>query len=499
MSFCVYPCYNPSHTSHLSYSSYATMSLTRQIAHNTIIQIAGKIISTLLGFVAFGMMTRFLPTEQFGWYITVISFLQFIGIFTDFGLTPVTAQMLSEPNCDKKQLFRNLLGFRFATALIFFGLAPLIALFFPYPREIKIAVSFTSLSFLAIAMNQILVGLYQTKLKMYIPVLGEIIGRLALVSGLFLVIRLGWGFLPIMGIVTASSIVYTLVIFVLSVRSVPETPLGLSFHWPIWRAIAAKMWPIAVSIMFNVVYLKGDVVLLSLFSAQTNVALYGAAYRVLDVITQSAMMLMGVLLPLLAYSWSRGEKEEFKKRYQQAFDAMMVFAVPVTVGAMALSGPVMTLVAGNKYTDSGAILAILAIAVFGVYLGAVFGHAAVAINKQKQTMWIYISDAVLTLIGYLIFIPRFGIWGAAWMSVFSELYAGILLALTIRHYTKERLQLKTLGKIILASGAMAAVLWPLRDQNIFATIPLAIAVFGITLLAIRGVSTATLREIIARS
>ena len=65
----------------------------------------------------------------------------------------------------------------------------------------------------------------------------------------------------------------------------------------------------------------------------------------------------------------------------------------------------MVLIAVDKFTLSGVPLEILSLAVFGVYLGAVFGHTAMAINKQKQTMWSYLSTAFITVIGYLIFIP----------------------------------------------------------------------------------------------
>ena len=113
-----------------------------KIAHNTIIQIVGKIISTIFGLLAVGMMTRYLGTEKFGWYVTAITFLQFVGILIDFGLIPVTAQMLSEPTDDKEKLLKNLLGFRLTTALIFLGVAPFIAMFLPYPLEVKIAIGF---------------------------------------------------------------------------------------------------------------------------------------------------------------------------------------------------------------------------------------------------------------------------------------------------------------------------------------------------------------------
>jgi O-antigen/teichoic acid export membrane protein len=469
------------------------MTYTRKIAHNSIIQIAGKIITTFLGLVAIAMMTRYLGTEKFGWYITVISFLQFIGILIDFGLIPVTAQMLSEPKFNKEKLFQNLLGFRFVTAIIFLSLAPLIAMFFPYPREVKIAISFVTISFLSISMSQIWVGFYQTKLKMHIQTIAEVISRIVLVGGFLYVIKTGGDFLPIMWIVTISSVVYMIIMWLWGMKF---TKISFGFDWNMWKAIMTKMWPIAVSIIFNVVYLKGDIIILSLFKSQTEVGLYGAAYRVIDILAQTAMLLMGIILPLLAYTWSRNLKKQFLKRYQQAFDAMMLFAVPVTIGTIMLADKIMKLVAGDEFITSGKPLQILAIAVFGLYLGAVFGHTAVAINKQKQTMWIYISNAIITLIGYFIFIPKFGLYGAAWMTVFSELYAGLLLFITIRHYTKEKLQYKTFSKILFASIIMGLTIYLLNQLHVLFLVFIGIITYGLALILVRGISRETIKEIL---
>lgn len=470
------------------------MSTTRAIAHNTIIQLVGKIVSTGLGLVALGMMTRYLGQEKFGWYTTAITFLQFAGILVDFGLIPVTAQMLGEGLFEENKLFKNLLGFRFVTALIFFAVLPLIALFFPYPPQVKIAISFMAISFLAISMNQVLTGYYQKKLKMHIQVIGENIGRIVLVLGLWFLIHKGSSFLPLMAVITLSSVVYAAFLWMQAAKSAPT---GLAFDLPIWGAIIKKMWPISISIIFNVIYLKGDTLLLSIYRPQAEVGLYGAAYRVIDIIAQTALMLMGVILPILSASWARNLKNEFQRQYQQAFDAMMVMAVPMMIGSILLAKKVMILVAGQEFADSGRILSVLSIAVFGLYLGAVFGHTAVAINKQKQTMWIYISDSIITLIGYLIFIPIYGMWGAAWMTVFSELYAGIMLWIVIRRQSGQKLKLITLGKITIAGLSMGAMLLLFNALNIFLLIFIGILTYAAVLLLIKGIKKETILEIIS--
>lgn len=468
------------------------MTTTRNIAHNTAYQLTGKVLSTLLGVLALGMMTRYLGTEKFGWYITTISFLQFIGILIDFGLIPVTAQMMSEPEHNKTKLFQNLLGFRFVTAIIFLGIAPFIALLFPYPPEVKIAIAISTISFLAVSMNQIFVGFYQTKMKMHIQAIGENIGRIIMIVGLWLLFRQQASFLPIMWMVILNSVVY--MIFMWSMATKYDRP-KLAFDWQIWKKIMIKMWPIAISIIFNVVYLKGDTLLLSIFRSQTEVGLYGAAYRVIDILSQMAMMIMGIMLPLLAYHWSRNLKKEFKKYYQQSFDVIMLLALPMTLGIIMTAKQIMEIVGGKEFISSGRPLQILAIAVFGVYLGAIFGHTIVGINRQKQTIWIYLSSALITLIGYLIFIPKFGMYGAAWMTVFSEVYVGLMLFLAVKHYTQEKLALKTFIKIIFSTLAMTLVLFYTKNHHLLIQIVSAIIIYTTMILITKAISRETIKEI----
>lgn len=470
------------------------MSTNRQLAHNTIIQFGGKIISTILGMFALGLMARYLGTEQFGWYTSAIAFLQFIGIITDFGMTPVTAQMLSESDHDNDYLFRNLMWFRIVTTIIAFGAAPMIALALPYPPQVDAAIALTSISFIAIAVNQVLLGYNQTKLQMHIQAFGELLGRVVLVVSLWLLITRGESFLWFMGAVTLASVVFTATTLWFVRKQVSLRP---AYDKKIWRSIVTKSWPIALSIICNVVYLKGDIVLMQWFVPQHDIGIYGAAYRVLDVITQSGMMLMGLLLPLLAFAWSRQDRALFTRHYQQAFDILMLFALPFTAGAIILATPVMTLIGGPEFAPSGPILAILSLAILGVYVGAVFGHLAVAINRQKETIWIYLTTAIITLIGYLVFIPRFGIYGAAWMSVFSEIYAGILLWWVIRRYVDHPLELRTTAKILVASIVMALITYALRALPVLLLIPISAIVYGMTIIGIGGISRATLREIIS--
>jgi len=470
------------------------MSVAKQVAHNTMFQMIGKVISTFFGLAAVAMMTRYLGQEKFGWYITTVSFLSVIGILIDFGMTPVTAQMLGENKFAKEKIFNNILTFRFLSALFFLSLAPLLALFFPYPNTVKVAIAFTAISFLAISLNQVFIGFLQEKLQMQIQALGEIIGRIVLVAGLFIAIYYQAQFLTIMWVIIAASLVYTATLY-LFIRK--KTKLNFSFDKIIWREIIIKMWPIAVAIIFNVVYLKGDVLLLSYFNSQTEVGIYGAAYRVIDIVVQTAMMIMGVMLPLLANSWIQKNKEEFKQRYQVAFDAMMILAIPMFTGLFLLSHKIMVLVAGPEFYISGNALQILSLAILGVFWAGIFGHLVVAVNLQKEVLWVYISNAIITFAGYMIFIPKYGMYGAAWMTVFSEWYTAVMVTLVARKNVKDKIDYGFLRKVVLSSVVMGIIIVWLMKLPVLVIIIISVLIYTIMLFATRAVSKNQLKDILS--
>lgn len=471
------------------------MSLNRKIAFNTGVQLVGKIASTILGLAAIAMLGRYLGPEQFGWYTTAITFLQFAGIMVDFGLIPVTAQMLGEGKHRQEVLLPNLLGYRFATAGLFFMIAPAVSLLFPYPTTVKWAIALMAISFVGNALNQVLTGFYQYRLRMHIVVLGEVAGRLALVVAMWTLIHFGASFLPLMAAVAGGSLIFTAVLWSQARR---EHPAGLAFSPHIWREVTLKMWPIAISIIFNVVYLKGDTLLLTLYRSQTEVGWYGATYRVIDILTQLAMMIMGVMLPLLAASWAKHDEREFAERYQQSFNILMVVGIPITIGASLLAPRLLPLVFGAEFAPAAPMLSLLAWAVLGVFVGAVFGHAAVAINRQKSTMWIYISNALITLAGYLWTIPRYGWLGAASWTVFSEWYAGLLLAFTVSRLLPGHLSLKPLAKTIIAGFVMALVIWQTATWPVALTILLSGAAYALCILGLGVIKTSTLTDLFSR-
>ncbi|MBN2884994.1 flippase [Patescibacteria group bacterium] len=432
------------------------MSLPRQIFSNTIIQVIGKITSTGLNLVAFALMTRDLGQSGFGEYTTVITFLSFFAIIADLGLTLVTVQMINSDKDNEDKILGNLFGLRLASALLFIGLAPAIILLFNYSNGIKIGVLIAAASFIFTALNQIMVGLFQSRLKMNRVVWAEVLSRFILIIGVILALKYHWGLNGMLAAVSIASLGNFLLHFYFA-RNFAKIKPKFSLFW--WRKITNLSWPLAVTIAFNLIYLRADTLILSLIKSQAEVGLYGAAYKIIDVFSSLPFMFAGVILPLLVSTWQKQDLLKFKKIIQKSFDILSIIALPIVVGTQFLADEIIILIAGPDFVEAGMILRVLILAVAAIFLGNIMSHAVVAIEAQKKVIWIYVFTSITALIAYLILIPRFSYFGAAAVTIYSESAIAILSTIFIYKKLNIKVNLIALNKAVAASLLMGFILW----------------------------------------
>lgn len=477
------------------------MSLSAKIAHNTIIQVIGKVISTLLGLFSLALMTRYLGPNGFGEYTTITTFLTFFAVLADFGLTLVTTQMISHKSEDEKKILNNLFGFRLISAILFLGLAPILIIFFPYNLNIKIGVLLTVVAFIFPALNQVIIGLFQKRLSMDRAALSEVLSRLTLIFGFLLSQKLDVGLTGILIATVVASAINFIFNYFFSLKFSFIKP---SFDWFIWKKIFSKSWPLAITIMLNLIYLRADTLLLSLFRGADEVGLYGATYRIIDVLTTIPFMFAGLILPILTLSWSENNHSYFKKILQKSFDVMALSAIPLAIGAQFLSEPIMTFVAGRDFSSSGIILKFLIFAVVAIFLGTMFSHAVIALDKQKKMIGFYIFTSLSSLVAYLILIPRFSYLGAASVTIYSEVLIALFSAYCVFKYShfipKLNIFLKSLGAGLLMGLFLYA--FPTYYQNtlggLILIIILASLVYFLCLSLLGGIKPEDLETIFKR-
>lgn len=472
------------------------MSLTRKIAHNTAYQTIGKVLSTIIGLITVGLMTRYLGQEGYGQYGIVMAFLQFFAIFIDMGLYLIVVKYISEPEANTDYIISNIFTLRLVTSILFLGVSPIIVLFFPYPAIIKWGVALTSFSFLFVTLNQVFQGIFQKHFVTYKSAIAENFGRVALLVSVILVMYFKGGILAILSAVVIGSFINFLFTFIMAKK---YTKIQLAFDWIFWKKVLKDTWPVAVSIMFNLVYFKADSIILSIVKPTADVGIYTATYKVLEVLTTFPAMFAGLLTPLLTYAYVSGDMEKFKKYLQQGFNFLVLVSVPMIVGTFFLGKDIMIVVSGSEFAIAGDVLRIIIFATAAIFIGNLFGNTVVVIHKQKAMIKAYAAVALIAVVGYLIFIPKFSYFGAASMTVFAEGCIMISAMYMVLHTTKIKLSYMIILKSVAASLVMGTMLYVLRNVYVIVLLILSVPVYALALYAFKGFSKEMVKDILIKS
>ncbi len=468
------------------------MSLFSKVAKNTVYQIIGKALGTILGLLTVGLMTRYLGQTGFGYYTTAIAFLQFFGVLIDFGLQMTTAQLLSRPQADERKIFANIFTLRLVSAVIFLGLGAAIAWLMPYPLAIKIGIMIAAWSFLFISLQSVLIGLFQKQLAMAEVALAEVWGRGVLLVGVWLAIYLQGGFYYIMLAVAAGSLVNFLLLFV---RAWKFFPISFASDKKIWRDIWDLSWPLAITISLTLVYFRADTVIMSLFRPQSEVGIYGASYKVLEILVQFPYLFLGLILPLLS-RFHVEDKAVFGRIFQKAFDFLALIAVPMIFSVWVLGEKIMVFVAGGQFILSGVIIKILILAAAAIYFSSLFGYTIVSAGLQKKMIKFYLIDAALALILYIVFIPIYSYWAAAIITVLTEVFIALSSWWILRRQLKISLNLAAAWKYLVAASIMSAAIALLHSQNLLTLVVIGLIVYFAALYFMKGIDRKEILEII---
>lgn len=430
------------------------MTLATSIARNTLLQTVGKVLSVALGWATVVIMTRSLGAAAFGEYTIMTAFLQFFGVAADFGFVLVTSQLLAERPGEERKVFANLFTFRLVTAAVILAFAPLIIWFFPYSTTVALGVCILSVSFLMSAIIQTFTGLFQKELAMGSVVLGELLSRVVLIAAVGAAAWSGGGVLAIAVGVVLGAFVNTAV---LSWRAQRIVPIALEFDPVLWRAIWHRAWPLTVTIVLNLLYLKTDTLILSLTRPLAEVGVYGAMYRVFEVLITFPTMFAGLLLPVLVAARQRGDVATFQSLVARGSEAIIFAAVPMVVGVALAARPIVALFGADFAVEGPRLLVLLVIANAFVFIGTYFAHLVVAVDQQRRMIIPFAITAIVGLAGYLAFIPPYGAVAAAIMTIVAEFTIAVLAYFVARRVVQAKLPVfKPLAIALLSSIPMAA-------------------------------------------
>jgi len=470
------------------------MSTANKIFTNTLWQVSIRVINILIGVFSLALVTRMLGQAGFGFYTTIFAFVQIFAILADLGLYMAMLREISsvKDRVSENKIINNIFTIRLLSSLLMLLVIPMAIQFFPYNQIVKTGSLFFMGTFFFQSLITTLTAVFSKRLDMAKVAMVDFINKIFYAGALF---YLFFHTFSLNIILLANTITMALSFVVLLFFIRPHVKLALAWDFNYWKVVWHRSWPLAITVVLNLLYFKADTLVLSAYKSPEEVGIYGAPYRVLEVMATFPHMFMSLILPIFTASWMAKKIKNLNNNFQHSFDFFSILSVAMLFSTWLVSRPLMILLAGEDFAPSGPVLNVLIVATVGIFFGTLFIYLIVAINEQKQMIKYFLLTAIVALIGYFIFIPIYSYWGAAYMTLFVEWLIVLFAWRVVRKNTTLSLNFKVLSKCLLAGAVSFAVAYYFKYFNIILILILAWFLYFVILTWLKTVSRENLKQI----
>lgn len=389
---------------------------------NTLVQVGGKIVTVFLSLVTTAMLTRKLGPEVYGNFLLITSVWLLFDSAVDFGSKVIGVKEASAKEPDKRnEIYIQVAWFRGITSLLLFLVGLMVILFWSgfdgFEFEALVALMMIGLTATAGSLEII----FQTEMRMDLKVWGDVVFPLIFVIFLWFSdnnLNLIW----IFGVYLLARIL-SLILSLSFAKKIVKKIQIVKLNRDFLKKFVGQTWPMGVyMILFSGYDRAIDSVLIKQLIGVKDLAYYGLAYKIYGSLIQPAYFLINSVFPLMS-----GKTENKRKLFWQTTGLMLLGALIVAPTIYFLSPLIIGVLAGSAYLASVEVLRILLVAMVFAYLGHLVGFTLIAKGKQKLILIVGVISLIVNIGGNLLFIPKFGIVGAAWVTVVTEAVAGLLM------------------------------------------------------------------------
>lgn len=467
--------------------------MIRRIAINTTALLSGQVAVKGLGLLWLVVVARHLGEAGFGTLNLALTLSGLFGLLVELGFSPVMTRAVARDPDLAETYLANVLGLRL---LLSAGVIPLmvaVSLLVGADRAALPVFALIALTVLTSAVAAVPGALFVARERMVPPAVIQTVAKgVAVAVGLALV-RRGAGLSAIALVFLLEGTLHA-VVGLASTARLLGLRIGARLDAAFCRRLFRESLPFALTLALGLIYFKVDVVMLSVMKGNVAVGRYSAAFRLLEGLLYVSAAYAGALFPTLARLKVTSE-EGLRTTVHRAIDVVAAVAFPAAVAIAMLAGPIIQLLYGPEYAASVPALRWIGAALFFVFLSNFLGSVLGAVDLQGWTFRATLVGVVLNVSLNLWLIPRLEHVGAAMATLATQAAVTSVLAWLVLRAVGPRPDGMRLGKIVLATAAMAVTLHLLRGRGPAILVPAGAAVYAAVLVATRVLSAGELARI----
>jgi len=384
---------------------------------NTIVQTFGKIIMILISLVTTALLTKRLGANIYGGFVLTTSVFLLLDALADFGSRAIGVREASKNPEKAEEIYKELTGLRLMMANIGFVIGVIIIFSFKGFANIKIEALISLLMIFFTSIAGSLEIIYQTKMKLDLKTIMDISFPL-----MFLILLWGYRFKLSLILVMIMYLVARIISLLIGQKIIKwkiQFKINRIGYW------LKELWPMGVYLIVFTAYDRAvDSMMISRYLTMKDVAYYGLSYKIYNSLVQPAYFFVASVFPLLS--------SQIEKKRKLFFRSLALILGVLIIGAPILSimAPFMiNVLGGAEFLPSVGVLRILIFAMIFAYVNHLFGFTLIAKRGQKSILLIGLIALTFNIIGNMYAIPRFGITGAAIVTVYTEMLSALMLGI----------------------------------------------------------------------
>ena len=385
----------------------------------------------ILPALLFIYIARKLGDENFGKLSFAYSFAGICFIVADFGLSTILIRNVSRQKELTREYVGNILVLKIVLSLICISVIGIFILFTDYPADvITLLVVFGGVMFFK-ALVDFFCAVLNAHERMDIEALIKGANHILLFLSGIVILVLGHGLFVLTNIFFAVYLISSIIGFYMVYVIIEEIRpcLNLSF----WKQILRESLPLALTVIFTVIYFKIDIVMLSLIRGDNSeIGWYSAAMRLIELVGVLPALIVSALFPIVS-SLYKESIDSLRNVFKTSFRYLLAIALPIAVGTLLLSDRLIYVIYGKEYFKTIPALKILAIALIFIFVNYILMNILVAVNRQKTNAIMAGTCVLVNIALNLCLIPHYGYLGAGTATVITEI---VLFALGLYFIAK---------------------------------------------------------------
>jgi O-antigen/teichoic acid export membrane protein len=399
------------------------------VIKNTLYVFAGRASNVLFLFLLTLVVSRQLGPALFGVFSFLTAVVVSANCFSNLGLDTWMVREVTKMPSQGKQYLSNIIGLKIGTSLV------TIALIFLVFRTT--AIPQTTLSLLWVLSISLLFNTISQTLWHYGNCFKELFYHSVLWAASN-IIKAGLGIALVLlfheleplvwGVVVAEAISLVLSFCVVHRRFglfVPE------FKFEVWKDFLIRSAPIAMGMIFSVLYFRLDIVMLQFMAEDKVVGFYSAAYKLFEVAVVLPHSFMLVLFPTLVEEY-HSDRSQFKGRFKKALAMYSLIGGSIALALWVFSQGIIILMYGDTFLPSISVLDILSGVVLLFFINFLLSNILIISGRERINTWNLVGATVLNVTLNLALIPLYGAIGAAWATLFCEVWLIVVLSLQVQ-------------------------------------------------------------------